>query len=80
MSWQDLVLSGGQFVFIIALIPTITGKDKPAFSTSLTTAIILLVFSVVYASLSLWISTIFSVSTAISWLILAKQKYFLKGK
>lgn len=70
---QDTILSAGSLIFVIALIPTILGKDKPAFSTSIVTATVLMVFVGVYASLSLWFSATATAITAICWLTLTLQ-------
>ncbi|MBI2022734.1 hypothetical protein HYS97_02715 [Candidatus Daviesbacteria bacterium] len=75
MSWQDLVFTIGQFIFVIALIPSIKGNDKPAFLTSLMTAIILTFFALSYATLELWGSMIGAIANTTGWSILAIQKY-----
>jgi len=79
MHWQDIVLSIGQYIFVLALLPSVFGKDKPAFSSSLLTGIILAVFSGVYATLGLWNSTVASSAVAFVWLLLAWQKYRQKS-
>jgi len=76
MHWQDWVFSLGQIIFLIALIPTLKGKDKPAFTTSVVTAIILVFFTATYLSLKLWFSAASSVAMTIAWGTLAVQKYF----
>lgn len=75
MNWQDFVFTIGQFIFIVALVPTIRGKDKPAFITSLLTTIILFSFGMTYLTLKLWGSAIFAFLNASAWAILAIQKY-----
>lgn len=77
MPWQDWIFTIGQFIFVIALIPTIRGKDKPAFITSLITTTILYSFSLTYITLGLWGSAIFASLNATAWVILALQKYRL---
>jgi len=72
--WQDLVFFAGSWIFIISLIPTIRGKQKPEFSTSVTTTIILLIFSISYLTLGLLLSAIATVGTATCWGILAYQR------
>lgn len=74
MLWQDLVLTCGQLIFALALIPSVIGKDKPAVSTSITTGIVLLIFAFVYVTLSLWFSAITTTFTGVVWSILAIQK------
>lgn len=75
MAWQDIVLSIGQWVFLIALIPSILGKDKPALSTSLMTGSLLIVFAFVYASLFLWVGGVSAFLVGLGWFVLAFQKW-----
>ncbi len=79
MSWQDAILSVGQWVFLIALFPSILSDDKPALWTSIMTGSILAVFAVVYFSLSLWASAISVSIVSMGWFTMAIQKY-LKDK
>lgn len=74
MHWQDIVLTGGTIVFIIALLPSVLSKDKPAVSTSIMTGTVLIVFAYVYFTLSLWFSTLTTALTAALWFTLAVQK------
>ncbi len=80
MQWQDIVLTTGQFVFSIALLPTVLGKDKPAFSTSLINGAVLMIFALTFATLSLWLTVIPTIIIGILWLVLAYQKYSLNKK
>ena len=80
MPWQDWIFTIGQFIFVLALIPSIKGKDKPAFITSLITTIILYSFSATYITLGLWGSGLFAGFNATAWAILAIQKYLVKRK
>ncbi len=74
MHWQDWVFSGGQIIFLIALIPTLKGKSKPEISTSVVTSVILALFALTYLTLGLWFSAITSVGTSTAWATLAYQK------
>ena len=74
MSWQDIVLSIGSWIFVIALIPAIRSREKPPLSTSLLTGTILAVFAVVYFTLELWSSVIAVSATSTAWFTLAVQK------
>jgi len=76
MVWQDIVISIGSWLFIIALIPSIRGKEKPPVSTSILTGSVLAVFSLTYATLELWISVASTALLAGAWFILAVQKGF----
>ena len=81
MAWQDIVLSVGQWVFIIALLPSVFGKDKPAFSSSVITGGVLGVFALTFATLSLWVSAFSTTLVSITWFVLAVQKYLIqKGR
>ena len=80
MVWQDIVFFIGQWIFVIALIPTLRAREKPQISTSLVTGTILAAFSITYFTLGLWLSTIASMSIAIAWLTLAVQKYKIDKK
>lgn len=75
MTWQDVIIAAGQWIFLIALLPSIFGKDKPALATSILTGIVLAILAFTYATLSLWISTISAVLVSGAWLTLAVQKY-----
>ena len=75
MVWQDIVLSIGAWLFIIALIPSIKGKDKPPVSTSILTGSVLAVFALTYATLELWLSVLSTGVLSLAWFLLAVQKY-----
>jgi hypothetical protein len=76
MNWQDIVLSVGQWIFTIVLIPAILSKEKPPVISSLPTALIMYTFVIVYISLSLWTAAISSMLLGTTWLILTIQKYY----
>lgn len=71
--WQDIVMTIGQFVFAVALIPTIRAKEKPAWTTCLSTATVLSVYVPTLYSLELYISVIATVLVALCWWILFFQ-------
>jgi hypothetical protein len=73
VQWQDIAITIGTVVFIVALIPSILGKDKPAVPTSMMTGTVLVVFTIVYISLALWFAAVTTGITAILWYILAIQ-------
>ena len=75
MVWQDIILSIGSWLFIIALIPSILGKNKPPISTSVLTGSVLAVFSLTYATLELWLSVASTALLSLAWFLLAVQKY-----
>jgi hypothetical protein len=72
--WQDLLFGIGGFIFCVALIPTIIGRTKPAFMSSVMTAGILGIYLLCYASLDLWLGFASGALTTIAWVILAIQK------
>jgi len=72
-SWQDIVMSIGQWIFIIALLPAIIGKDKPPWMTSLLTAVVLSVFAFIFLTLDMIMSAISGSATALCWWILLVQ-------
>lgn len=73
--WQDIVLAISMLIFNIALIPSITGKSKPALTTSLLTTVFNLANVAVYISLSLWYTTIMGTINALLWGILTVQQF-----
>lgn len=75
MEWQDFVISAGQIVLFLALIPSVLSKDKPAFSTSLLTGSVLAVFAFTFVTLSMWFSGLSAGLVSVTWFLLAGQKY-----
>lgn len=73
MSWQDWVIGAGQFVFALALVPSVRSSQKPALATSLLTAAGLTAFGVCFATLGLWLSVAGVWSSAAMWWLLAVQ-------
>jgi threonine/homoserine/homoserine lactone efflux protein len=80
MTWQDLVLTVGTFIFILALLPSILSKDKPALSSSLITGAVLVIFVLTYLSLSFWLTAFAVALNSLTWLTLAYQKYHATRK
>lgn len=74
MIWQDVVIMVCCFGFAIALIPSIRGRDKPAKSSCIMTAILLSAIGVCFATLHLWLSMASEIVCVIAWLILLFQK------
>ena len=71
--WQDWVIMIGCFVLGFALIPSIVTEFKPAFSTCLISSVILLAFTISFATLKLWLSTIAETFACLMWIILLMQ-------
>ena len=74
MSWQDIVLAAGAWVFVIALIPAIRAEEKPPVSTSLMTGGVLTVYVVCMFTLGLVLSAVSTGLTATCWWILMVQR------
>lgn len=75
MHWQDIVLTIGQIIFIIALVPSILSPDKPALQTSVVTAAVALSIAAVYVTLSIPFAAISAALNGVLWLVLAVQKW-----
>lgn len=72
--WQDAVLTAGSLVFMLALLPSVLGEDKPAPWTSLTTAATLYVFAGVDMTLGLTFTALTTAGTATLWATLLVQR------
>lgn len=73
--WQDYVMSVGQVLFIIALLPTIFDRNnKPPLSTSALTSSILFTFAFCFYTLGAKYSCVTSLGVAIVWAIIFFQK------
>lgn len=77
---QDYIFTAGTIIFILALFPSILGKDKPAITTSLLTATTLFVFALTYISLELWFTSALTFVTSALWYTLAAQEFIKKRK
>lgn len=76
MIWQDIVLSIGQWIFVLALVPALLSKDKPPFISSMLTGSILVTYVGVYMSFELWTAAVSTLLLSVVWLTLALQKYY----
>jgi hypothetical protein len=72
--WQDFVFTIGSLFFIVALVFSVRSPDKPPVRTSVITGFWLVVFSVVYATLSLPLAAVTSAISGLLWFTLAVQK------
>lgn len=76
--WQDIVIASVNWVFLIALLPTVFHKtQKPTLATGLLTGTGLAVLAATFASLHLWLSVIGAGASAAVWLLIAWQRYRL---
>ena len=73
-SWQDLVFTIGQLVFLVALIPALLSPDKPPAISSFLMGTVLLVFAIAFASLTLWFAAVTVALVGGLWYVLAGQK------
>lgn len=73
MKWQDAVFALGEIVFMIGLVPSLVGPDKPSWVTSILTGLMLCGFLTVHASYKLWTAFVLCTVTACMWFVLAWQ-------
>jgi hypothetical protein len=74
--WQDWVISVAQWLFIVALLPSVFHADnKPTLVTSVLTAVLVLTFAYTYYSLDLLVGSVSAVLLGITWITLAVQRY-----
>lgn len=74
MPWQDYAFTAGSLLLGAGLIPSLLGKSKPAFWTSLISGSVLLAFGFTFYTLSLWASSSAATIQGVLWFILAYQK------
>lgn len=80
MVWQDTALSIINFGFILTLIPAIVqnykNKDVKGQSllTYVSTAVLLSIMAYLFFTLDLWLSSVATAGTAVTWYILLHQK------
>jgi hypothetical protein len=75
MNWQDAVLTVGNLLFFLTLIPSIRSKDKPHLATSISTAITLAAFGITYITMDLVFASVGLFLNAGMWFVLAYQKF-----
>ena len=75
MTWQDIVLSGGSFIFVASLFPSLLSRDKPAILTSVINGTVLVVYVATYISMKLYITALACLILGILWFVLAYQKH-----
>jgi hypothetical protein len=73
MSWQDVVLTAGSVPLLLALLPTVTGPDKPAVVTALCQGAVLLVFAATYTTLGLYFTALVTLLSGVLWLVIMAQ-------
>ena len=75
MNWQETILTLGQIIFIVALVPSILSKDKPQIWTSIITGLVALSISITYLTLNIPFAAISAFLNFVAWGVLAIQKY-----
>jgi hypothetical protein len=75
VNWQDWVFFVGGLFVLVSLIPTISGNEKPALATSVTTCVLVAVFTITMASLGLWLSALTNALISLAWGALAVQRW-----
>jgi len=83
MNWQDIVITIGNLVFTIALIPQVYSgfKEKIGpikYQASVPTFIFLYIFVFTFYSLHLYLSAIVSIFSGTMWLLLFIQRLIYK--
>lgn len=79
--WQDYVIGVTQWIFLVALIPSILHPtNKPPFSTSALTGALLVVLAITYGSLGLTTALISSGVLGLGWFYLGFQRALLNRK
>ena len=74
MIWQDVVIMVACFGFALALIPSISGKQKPERSSYLPAIVLLTAIAVSFATLGLWLSVFAEITAIVAWGILRRSK------
>lgn len=80
MQWQDIVISVAQIFFVVALIPSIKGNDKPALATSTMNTVLVSIIAVTQLTLNLWFSAVTAMAIAAGHLTLTIQKARINKK
>ena len=80
-SWQDIVLTLGNFVFIFGVMRIIrapANEQRPPLSASVPTGLCLLIYGVVFATLGLYFLALASMATGACWLVAGWQRVWQK--
>ena len=67
MTVQECIFVAGSIIFILALLPSVFGEDKPDRATSAMTGTVLAVFGGAYVSMDFYFAAITSFVTAALW-------------
>jgi len=69
----NYIIALGQFILVLALLPTVLGPDKPALATCLITAPVLSTFVYAFYTMKFWASMGTSMCSAVLWWVLVGQ-------
>lgn len=72
----DIIFTVGGVIFAVALLPSVFGENKPAWKTSLITAVVLTVYAITFATIGFVFSATMNTITAIMWFVLFAQVKF----
>ncbi len=67
MEWQDAVFAVGGFILAATVLPTLLSNDKPAWPTSLSLAVILGVYTALFATLHLELAAAGAALQSVLW-------------
>ena len=67
MEWQDAIFAVGGFFLAATVFPTLRSDDKPAWPTSISLAVILAVYAVLFATLDLALGAVGAGLQSILW-------------
>ena len=79
--WQDMVFAVGGIILALALVPSILSPtNKPAATTSFFTGLILIAFTISYATITYWLAAVSGAITAGLWFTLLFQVLLRRKK
>ena len=67
MEWQDVVFAVGGFILAATVLPTLLSDDKPAWPTSISLAVILGVYTALFATLDLELAAAGAALQSVLW-------------
>ncbi|MBP6880160.1 hypothetical protein KBC31_00845 [Candidatus Saccharibacteria bacterium] len=73
--WQDAILAIIAYLLSAALLPTIFSEQKPAFTTCLFNAILVIAATATLGSLGFWITFSGQALLSVGWIVLTFQTF-----
>ena len=70
---EDILFSAGGVFLTLSLLPTVTGPNKPALFTALGTAIVILIFSITFATMGMWLPAAINLTQSVLWTVIGVQ-------